>query len=450
MKILTICWFLIVLSSPFIVHLTSDIFQETGWLAIGEYNFEIGDGIYRSFLFFAYTTPVVLAIYLGRPQFTKKNKVKLFTIKNYVGKNTIIAMILFCFVVFIFDLGITGVEVYTGGWRLSGLVHYIRAYIFLILIGLYIFGSKSPSFLLIVIYATVAGITANSRFVVVSPFILYLLKVLIEERGVVELIKPIFAIAIGFFVITNLRLVFLHDDYTFSQFLNIISRINVGYDVLLIRGFSEIFMRIGIGRDVILAYEVKKLNICYNYLGLFFGSGSCSNPASFYGFYNDQTRFGIAPPMLASLVASLNSSIVSIFIIFLFSLWAFVLCISCNLLTYVNKLQLFCFPIYCMQIIFITIGPIRFAFYLFIFNIAMFLMSFVIKKAMGKSALIRDRVCSPSPTQEKSLFCHEPGSVTSPGTVKNWPHLHYNTTSCQASAPHPAGAPRPHDRSSRL
>lgn len=359
-------WFLVVISSPLIVDFSKDIFQVSGWLAIGAYNFDFSEGLVRSVTYFIITSPVIMAIYLSKPTRLGGYKKSKIHINSRINKYHIYLMMFFCLIAFLFDLGITGVETETGGWRLSGAVHYIRSYIFLIVIGLYIFGNGRPSFRLVVFYAFVAGLTSGSRFVICSPIALYLVRSIIENNSPTKIFGAALALIIAFTSVTAQRQILYQDDYTFLNIIILFNELDIGADEFLSRGLTELFMRIGIGRDVILAYEIRGTGVCRDYYRLFFDSGSCSQPAmDFYGFVNDQSRFGIDPPMLASLVASMHGGVYSFILLILYSFWAHILCTAGKGFSRIRALQLFSWPIYYIQIIFVTIGPVRYAIYIY-------------------------------------------------------------------------------------
>ena len=50
---ISLLWFISVMSSPLLVGFYEDFWKVAGWMAIGEYNFELNDGFFRSFYFYA-------------------------------------------------------------------------------------------------------------------------------------------------------------------------------------------------------------------------------------------------------------------------------------------------------------------------------------------------------------------------------------------------------------
>jgi len=357
-------WLCIVGSSPWVVHISRDIYSVTGWLAIGNYAFNLIDGLQRSFLYFILTLPTIFAVCAAFPRSSHKEKYNsLQKIKYRSPLNMILLMMTFFNIAaFSYNLGITGVETDTGGWRLSGIAHYIRSYIFLVILSFYIFKSPQPSVLIIIIYAYIAGLTAGSRFVIVSPMIILLLKDFISFNSKKRQLFLIIAIFFGYTLVTASRLVLFADNYEFSAILNIMQRTNFDIWELTVRGFNELFLRLGIGRDVILALEVLERKTCSDFVGLFFGKGSCEiGKLHFYGFESSSARFGLDPPAIASLVASLSIPFWSILINLGYAFWAYILCSIPNLLSNLSIGRYIVLPMYYMQVIFIIIGPIRFA-----------------------------------------------------------------------------------------
>lgn len=376
---LLLTWFVVVMSSPVVVDFSKDIFEVSGWLAIGTYNFNFAEGLFRSATYFIITCPVIASIYLSKPTNLGAHREKRIQFKSHIKKYHIYLMMIFCIIVFMFDLGITGVEKDTGGWRLSGIVHYVRSYFFMIIIGLYIFASKNPSFRLIVLYAFVAGLTSGSRFVICSPIALYLVRSIIEKKSPKEIISAVFILVIAFASVTAQRQILYFEDYTFLKIFVLFNELDISAIEVFNRGLTELFMRLGIGRDVILAYEVRDSAICNDYYRLFFDGGSCRQPAlDFYGFVNDQTRFGIDPPMLASLVASMYGGAHSFIFLIFYSLWAYILCKAGRNFSKMRSLRLISWPVYYLQIVFVTIGPIRYAIYIYLVSLLIVLAWFIL------------------------------------------------------------------------
>ena len=46
---ISLVWFITVMSSPLLVGYYEDVWRVAGWMAIGEYNFDLYDGFLRSF-----------------------------------------------------------------------------------------------------------------------------------------------------------------------------------------------------------------------------------------------------------------------------------------------------------------------------------------------------------------------------------------------------------------
>jgi hypothetical protein len=103
----------------------------------------------------------------------------------------------------------------------------------------------------------------------------------------------------------------------------------------------------------------------------------------FYGFVNDQSRFGIDPPMLASLVASMHSGVYSFILLILYSLWVYMLCIAGRNFARMRALQFVSWPVYYFQIIFVAIGPIRYAIYTYIVSVVIIVTVFILSSASG-------------------------------------------------------------------
>ncbi|MBF0272645.1 MAG: hypothetical protein HQL98_11355 [Magnetococcales bacterium] len=361
-------WFLLVLSSPWIVMLGEEKYQVDGWLAIGLYEFDLADGLFRSLYYFVVTVPIIIMLYLGRPK-PQKNRKFIFTTRFTIRMYHIAFMILFCLVAFYFNLGITGVETDTGGWRLSGIAHYIRSYIFLLIIAIYVFGKRPPSILIIFIYSTISGITAGSRFVAVAPLMLYLMRLFYGEEGVkrnIHLALSMLMMFALFAAVTTSRLVLLDDHYSFENLFLLISELDMDDVEILYQGFNQLFLRLGLGRDVILSYEVGERDICHYYYGLYFNASSCFNPPmDFYGLSLATDKFYLGNPMLSSVFVVSNEFFVKMGAALLYGLEAFLICFVVNYcLRGIPIGAILVHPLYFLLVVFVLVGPIFFAVYL--------------------------------------------------------------------------------------
>ncbi|MDR3409561.1 MAG: hypothetical protein P4L87_01215 [Formivibrio sp.] len=385
---LIIFWAVLVMSSPFIVMIGADQFQQSGWLAIGNYNFDVYDGLYRSLIFFLISLPVILAAYLGRPELESGNNLKI-NIGLKVGRREIVGMIIFCLLAFYFNLGITGVETKTGVFRLSGIALYVRSYLFLFFIAVYVFSSKKPSYFYVIIYSFVAGLTGGSRFAGVSPLVLLMMRNLIDNNWKLFNWRSFLVLSSLFFVfsaVTASRIILLDDNYSFSNMHDVFNSINYDDIEFMFQGFSQLFLRIGIGRDVILSHEVASSSVCTDLYGLFFISGSCPNPPlDFYGLSLDSDRFYLAPPMLSSLFVVSNNFFVQLCVSFVYSIVVFFMCYSTRLLKIIPSGSVFVQPAFFLVVVFVTIGPIYYAWILTVAIGLSWIVFYIIFKALISS-----------------------------------------------------------------
>ena len=364
------------MSSPFIVAYDPEIYTIAGWLGIGSYDFDIYDGLYRSFYFFCVTFPVIATLhYLAPISNFSYNYSKLFLNKKKFTKPLIWFFIIFSLVSWFYDLGINGLETDTGGWRLSGIVYYTRSYISVIFIAIYIFQKSKPSFFLIFFYAFIVGYTSASRFTAVTPLFLFLLREFIDSKGKIsfKFYFTLFTILFMFTSITFIRVIFYEDGYTFSKTLDFLSKFVLNADhSFWFQGINQLLLRIGIGRDVILSYEVANIGNCTDYIGLFFKYGSCPNPPlDFYGLPLDSNRFYLAPPQLSSLFVVSNNFFIQFFFSLLYSFEIFILIFISKKLCKFPYGDILFFAIYFFILLFALIGPIS-----YIFNIIILLLLF--------------------------------------------------------------------------
>jgi hypothetical protein len=373
-------YFLLIMSSPLLVLVDADKFTEWGWLAIGSYSFEFIDGFVRSYSFFISTLPVVFFIVLAAPKNSNKNIV--FEIKN-TKQDSFIYHIFFYFLCvayiwfFSHKLGINGV-VTESEYRLSGLVYYFRSYVGLLLISVYILKIKNPSFLMILVYSIVSGFTSASRFVVVIPFVIYWIKFYyLTNKNFFSKVNVLTLILIFllFTFITNIRVLFYLDDFLDSNFLSVLldNDLNDFFEIFR-QGFSQLILRLGVGRDVILSYEIAQNGLCLDYMGLFFGSGSCYDPPfDFYGLKLDSHRFYLAPPQLSSLYIISDDFFIRIIFSVIYGFMLFIVSRILWLLLqgrYTSFMKSFAFI---FVIIFSLIGPVLYLWYLLLFSFLLYL-----------------------------------------------------------------------------
>ena len=356
-------WFFLVMLSPVLVGIWETKFTVSGWMAIGHYEFDVFDGYLRSLKYYIYTVPIVLSIAFAMPGkniLKTKSKLNSYQIPLW----PVLPMMMFSIIAFVFDLGITGVETPTV-FRLSGIVHYIRSYIFLGIIAVYVFFYFKDRWKLLVIYSLITGFTSGSRFVVVAPIMLMFLKNIIQpnSKSFVRNLLLVFFLLTGFTMVTAERNVLFSDGYTFKNFFRIYKATDFSMSESIGQGVNQLFLRTGLGRDVILANEVQESNVGLSLFRILFYAGGDSDSALyFYGFYNDSERFAIAVPALANVFVSLNSFTDTVTILPAYCLWVFILCKSPILFRRVHLLDKSIEVGYFFQVVFVTIGPIFFAF----------------------------------------------------------------------------------------
>lgn len=391
--VLIFSYFLLVCSSPILVLIDKDIFVESGWLAIGGYKFDFFDGIFRSSMFAITTVPLIMAFYYSKPSLHHLKSNGLFGSNKNIYKDRILyhigfyALCALYFVLFAYNLGINGVEVETE-YRLSGLAYYFRSYIALLLVTIYIYKVYNPSLLLIFIYSLVSGFTSASRFVAIVPLIILWGKLYFSSptgffnRRSTLLLVGIFLM---FTFITNIRIVFYLDDFVSSDFLNLLmENFNNDYFEIMRQGLSQLILRVGLGRDVILSYEIAEKGTCDNYIGLFFGAGSCFNPPlDFYGLDLDSNKFYLAPPQMSSLFISSDNTLVRMLISAAYAIMIFLISkLFWRIMS--GHIGVYFVPfVYIFILIFSVIGPILYLWYMLLFCFVFSIFEFVFLKKLA-------------------------------------------------------------------
>jgi hypothetical protein len=380
-----ILWFFIVMSSPILVYLFQDRFTIDGWMAIGLYEFDFYDGFYRSFYFYLMTLPTVLVVYIFRPgkgNFSYTGLNISFVVKPWV---LIFLMGLYC-VAFYFQLGMNGVETHAP-FKLSGIIYYLRSYIFFLIVSIYILQRRRPSTTLIILYSLIAGFTAASRFVAVLPIILLLARYFLENHGRFDkkVVALLVSIILMYSLITLIRAPFYEEGFKLASYFDLLNNYWSSVGDFMDEGALQLFLRSGLGRDVILAYEVMENESCQSLSGLLFKYGSCVNPPfDFYGLELYNNKFYLANPQFSSLITlSLNPMIA-----FIYSLvYASIVCVILFLTSLIRRTKaglIFYMPLYLLLNIFIVIGPILYAWYLTVFVILMNLFYILIKATLRK------------------------------------------------------------------
>ncbi len=365
----SLAYLALILLSPFIVLWGQEYYTVTGWMAIGWYDFDTYDGLYRSLYFYVFTLPVILALYLSIPSYKQRLEFPLVHIK-IPFKFIIYMMMLFSLVCFSYDLGITGVENDTGGWRISGIVHYLRSYIFVLFVAIYIFSTKKSPVTLVILYSLVIGLTSASRFAGVTVLFVLIIRLMLDSKETYRYMKVLvvlLSVLIIFNLITAFRLVTYAEGYTFSRFIPLFETIDFDMPEVIFQGVNQLWLRIGIGRDVILSYQVQSDNICNNLTSFFYSGHSCSNPPlDFYGLVSDNNKFYLAAPVLSNLVAIPGGWFDKIFISMIFSLMVYFCCKVLLLCRYIPYGDVLINPLYFIFVIFFTIGPIYFVWYILV------------------------------------------------------------------------------------
>lgn len=359
--------------SPIYVDMFYDEFTIAGWLAIGEYDNNYYDGFYRSFKFSIYFIPLFYISIYYLLELLKDNNSTL-TNKNYKKSSfpyniLIIFVMALYFVFFYFRLGITGVETPTE-FHLSGIVHYFRSYIFLLVIVLYL-NTKNPSLTLLVLYSLIAGFTASSRFVAIMPLVFYLIFLFFNSNYFSK--KKVFIIFLA--IITIFMLITLSRVWVFSEdnFVEIELNIDVIKSIL-----NQLFLRSGLGRDVILSEEILNTRNCDQYIKFFITGTSCDYPPlDFYGFVLPDNKWYTNAPTLASFYILPGNIFIQILLYLFFMI---LVIISGNLHIYNSKTSALIKKLsilsWALSLVFLYIGPLLFFHYL---TILVFLNVFIRK-----------------------------------------------------------------------
>jgi len=361
---ISLLWFISVMSSPLLVGFYEDFWKVAGWMAIGEYNFELNDGFFRSFYFYAMTLPSILVCYSFRPGSVSSSfsGVKLPIV---IRPRALILIMSFYLLAFYFQLGMNGVET-VAPFKLSGIIYYLRAYVLFLVAAGYILQKKEPSTLLVILYALVAGGTSASRFIAALPLVLLLVRHLFSNDGRLGAkgFMLVGSVVLIYMFITFFRVPFYEDDFVLSEYWTRITALLEGGYGFFEQGFLALFMRLGIGRDVILAYEVAQNSSCTSLKGLLFGVSSCyDSPWDFYGLYLTSDKFYLGNPQLSSLITLTTEPIHAFVYSFLYAFMLAIIFIMLKSIKTIRHAAIAHSPIYLLVLVFVLVGPILYAWY---------------------------------------------------------------------------------------
>ncbi len=182
-----------------------------------------------------------------------------------------------------------------------------------------------------------------------------------------------------YFLITMIRMPFYTEGFELAYYFDILdSYLSSGYS-FFDQGFLQFFLRLGIGRDVILAYEVMENESCQSLLGLLFGVSSCINPPlDFYGLDLSNNKFYLGNPQFSSLVVLSSNPIIASIYSLIYAFTAYIILFLTSFLKKIPGGSVFYMPLYLLLAMFISVGPILYAWYLTIFTILMVLFYVVV------------------------------------------------------------------------
>jgi len=353
------------MSSPLLVGLYEDFWTVDGWMAIGEYDFDLYEGFFRSFYFYAMTLPSILVCYIFRPGRVSSSfsGIKLPIVISPLALILIMSLYLLAFY---FQLGMNGVET-VAPFKLSGIIYYLRAYILFFVAAGYILQKKKPSTSLVILYGLVAGGTSASRFIAVLPLVLLIMRHFLSNDGRLGAkgLSLAGSVVLMYMFITFFRVPFYEVGFEFSEYWTRITALLDGGYGFFEQGFLALFMRLGIGRDVILAYEIAQNGSCTSLMGVLFGYGSCIDPPwDFYGLELISHKFYLANSQLSSLITLTTQPIYAFTYSLLYAFTVTIIFIMVKTVKSIRSVAITQVPLYLLVLIFVLVGPILYAWYL--------------------------------------------------------------------------------------
>lgn len=202
-------------------------------------------------------------------------------------------------------IGITGVPGELP-FHLSGIVHYIRAYLVPIALAVLVYRA-SPSWKLVAIiciYALVAGIAAASRFVAILPIVLAIFHLVSSRKHWMAAVCILFCFFLWFAISASRDLTFDGERHAlFTVIYYSLTNIPIENVVNELDLFSG---RVSGAQQMVLVSQLHGNNECGHLIGFIFGAADiCADTAGFvFGLDLSGTEYGVGLGLIPSIIIS--------------------------------------------------------------------------------------------------------------------------------------------------
>jgi hypothetical protein len=377
--------------NPFLFMANEHMYAYSGWSAVRSFNFTV-TSLIQSYSGSNFIYSLIVLILMSTASLTRGNKcrqtfstptvihVKKLVVKNH-QKSARKYLILICFTLLFFyyflynnQIGVTGLPGELP-FHLSGIVHYIRAYLIPILLVILLnkSGGGKIVILTILIYAFVSGIAAASRFVGLLPMALLIMNFIRVKNYLSIALCLCYSLFIWFAISASRDLTFDGFSHNLVDVI-IYSLTNIPLDNI-INTLDLLTGRFSGAQQIVLVHQFRGHEDCNNIINFLLGLGSiCTDTAAvIYDLDLSGTSYGLGLSLIPSIILSGISFYDYIIPVFFISLLIYLTQLTYQkLIRHFNAggvagLYLF------LSILFIFLGQMLFFYYLQ-FSITLFLV----------------------------------------------------------------------------
>lgn len=297
-----------------------DMYAYQGWSAIKIFDFSI-EALLKSYesFYFIFSTIVILSLIViyaqggggqeKRPIVASEHEVAK---RNYGLEGNYRLLLIFCialsaiyFPLYEWGVGITGVPGELP-FHLSGMVHYIRAYLVPIALAIFIYRSPPTWKLLAIVclYAMVAGISAASRFVGILPMVLATFYLVTSKKHGLAATGMLFSALLWFVISASRDVTFDGDRHALlTTIYYSITNIRIENIVNELDLFSGRFSG---AQQMVLVSQLRGNNECSDLFGFLLGvSDICTDTAGVvFGLDLSGTAYGVGLALIPSIIIS--------------------------------------------------------------------------------------------------------------------------------------------------
>lgn len=304
--------------NPVLFMSNKEIYTYTGWGAVRSFDFTV-ESIIKNYSSSNLICSLIIIFSIIISKFTLnsnciENKYKKTEFlsnrkkyKNYLLIFCIILMIIY-YPLYNYSIGVTGLPG-QAPFHISGIVHYIRAYIvpiFLVfLISQSDIGIKNIA--VVFLYSLIAGISASSRFVAILPVAFLMLYFSVIRNYLKFSISLLYSIFLWFVITASRDLTFDGGKHDFFDVIYY-SLTNIPID-RIIDNLDLMTGRLSGAQQIVLVEQFHGNVECSNIIRFLLGIGSVCNDTAglIYGLDLSGTSYGLGISMIPSIIVSGDS-----------------------------------------------------------------------------------------------------------------------------------------------